>query len=45
MRVGKDQRSLVKVNQQMLTRPLRHLTVMLTNRAPVSHTSHGSRRE
>jgi hypothetical protein len=38
----KNQILLVKVNKQMLIHPVRHLTVVLTNRPPVSHASHDS---
>ena len=36
---------LVKVNKQMFVHPVRHLTIMLTNRAPVRHASHDSQTE
>ena len=41
----KSQILLVKVNKQMFIHPVRHLNIMFTNRAPVSHASHDSQTE
>ena len=41
----KSQILLVKVNKQMFVHPVRHLMIMLTNRATVRHASHDSQTE